>query len=390
MSQSLIDRTLGYLKKRRLNIDNGNINSIESPFPRYSDYLVGVEQATYYIVTGYSGGGKSQFGYYFFVFEPLMFLYENRDKLPNLKYTIFCLPLEETPDRITQRFISYLLFRYSRGRYLISPKNLRSSENKRPVPYEILQYIEEKEFRNILEFFESNVNFVLDVTPNQFFNKVKKYCEDNGTTHYKKVQVENEFGDIEEKEEFDYYVPNNPDEYVMVFVDHISLLPSYNNLYGTILEFSNNMITLRNRYGVSPVIIQQQGATNESLDAFKLDRPQPTKANLADCKSTAKDANIILSIYSPYGHSLKSWKGYDLTELKDNIRFIEMLKNRDGPENISLGLLFNGACSYFKELAPPNDTSGLIHDTTVAKEYEYRSRNLIYIKDQTDLSISFI
>ena len=106
MAKSLIDRTLEQLRNRRKTISEGKINSISSPFHRYKDYLTGVEQDTYYIVTGYSGGGKSQFSYFFFVFEPILYLYYNRAKYPHLKYTIFCMPLEETPERITQRFIT--------------------------------------------------------------------------------------------------------------------------------------------------------------------------------------------------------------------------------------------------------------------------------------------
>lgn len=384
MSKSLITRVINQLNQRRENIDLGNVNSIPSPFSRYTDYLVGVEQETYYIVTGYSGGAKSQFSYYYFVFEPLMFLYNNRDKYPDLKYTIFCLPLEETPERITQRFMSYLLFRLSNGRYLISPKNLRSSENSKPAPKEILETLSSKEFLDILNFFERSITFVLDVTPLQFYEKVKKYCEDNGKVYYKKVLKSDEFGNEYEAEEFDHYVPNNPKEYVIALVDHISLLPA-SDIKETIISFSKYMVSLRNRYKVSPVIVQQQSASNESLDAFKLERSRPTRANLADSKYTGRDANIIISIYNPFGHNIKSYAGYDLTELRGNARFIELLKNRDGPENVALGLLFNGACAYFRELAAKNDAGGITTDCRTSAEYEERSKKLIYIKDYQEI-----
>lgn len=388
MVKSLIDRTLDQLRKRRKAISEGKINSLSSPFHRYKDYLTGVEQDTYYIVTGYSGGGKSQFSYFFFVFEPILYLYYNRAKYPNLKYTIFCMPLEETPERITQRFISYLLFKNYNGKYLISPKNLRSSDNDNPAPEEILDVIVSVEFRSILDFFESCINFVVDVTPNQFYEKVKAYCESVGTTHYKEVKVTKELGEEEVVQDFDYYVPDNDQEYIIALVDHISLLPYRGTLKEAIDTFSANMVKLRNRYHVSPVIIQQQSASNESLDAFKQERSKPERANLADSKYTGRDANIIISVYNPFGHNLKSYAGYDLTVLKSAARFIELLKNRDGPENLAIGLLFNGACAHFKELAKPLEAVRLAEDTNKAKEYEERSRNLIYIKEEKEGSIN--
>lgn len=386
MSQNLIDRVLSNLRKRKANIENNKINSLPSPFDRFTDHLVGIEQATYYIVTGYSGGAKSQFSYYYFVFEPILYLFENRDKNPDLKLKVFCMPLEETAERITQRFMSYLLFKLTNGNVLISPKDLRSSNNRNPLPQEILDILESSRYKAILNFFEFCVDFVMDVTIQQFYERVKSYCEKNGTTYYKEEEIEDVFGQKEIVKKFDYYEPNNPQEYIIAFVDHISLLPYSTTLKETIDTFSSKMlIPLRDRYYVTPVIVQQQAATNESIDAFKIDRSKPTRANLADSKNTGKDANIIISIYNPSAHNLKTYAGYDIMEFKGNARFIELLKNRDGNENLAVGLLFNGACSYFKELPYPNDILGISQSLEEAKEFAIRSRNHNYIKKELEL-----
>ena len=387
MSANLIDRVLSNLKKRKSNIENNKINSIPSSFVRFTDHLVGIEQATYYIVTGYSGGAKSQFSYYYFVFEPILYLFENRDKNPDLKLTVFCLPLEETAERITQRFMSYLLFKLTNGNVLISPKDLRSSNNKNPLPKEVLDILESPRYKAILNFFESCVHFEVDVSPRQFYEKIKDYCEENGTTYYKEEKIKDELGQEKTIKKFDYYEPNNPQEFILAFVDHISLLPyTTTTLKEAIDTFSSRyLISLRNRYYVSPVIVQQQAASNESIDAFKIDRSKPTRANLADSKNTGKDSNIIISIYNPSAHNLKTYAGYDILEFKGNARFIELLKNRDGNENLVIGLLFNGACSYFRELSYPNDILGVDKDLKEAKEFVTRSRNHNYIKEELNL-----
>lgn len=52
MDKSLINRVLNGLEERRKKIINGGINSIPSPFIRFSEDFLGVEQGKYYVVTG--------------------------------------------------------------------------------------------------------------------------------------------------------------------------------------------------------------------------------------------------------------------------------------------------------------------------------------------------
>lgn len=52
MDKSLINRVLNGLEERRKKIINGGINSIPSPFIRFSEDFLGVEQGKYYVITG--------------------------------------------------------------------------------------------------------------------------------------------------------------------------------------------------------------------------------------------------------------------------------------------------------------------------------------------------
>ena len=40
-------------------------------------------------------------------------------------------------------------------------------------------------------------------------------------------------------------------------------------------------------------------------------------------------ANIVLGLFSPFKFSLREYEGYDITKFRDNIRFLEVLVNRD-------------------------------------------------------------
>jgi hypothetical protein len=52
----LRERVLNYLEERRERILNGQVNSIPSPFPRFTDDFIGIEQSTYYTVTSFTKG----------------------------------------------------------------------------------------------------------------------------------------------------------------------------------------------------------------------------------------------------------------------------------------------------------------------------------------------
>ena len=111
---SLIDRVLNTLEDRRQRIIDGDINCIPSPFGKLSNSFPGIERDKYYLISGATKSAKTQITNYLFVYTPIMYAYEHRDQL-NVK--IFYFPLEETPENITLRFMSYLLYTLSRTNF---------------------------------------------------------------------------------------------------------------------------------------------------------------------------------------------------------------------------------------------------------------------------------
>lgn len=359
---SLRERVTQNLIARRSNILNGEINSIPSPLRRFREDFVGVEQAKYYLLTSVTKGGKSQFGSYMFIYNPLLYAYYHRNQLD---VKIFYYPLEETPENVMERFMSYLLYTMSDGKVRISPRDLKSTDNEKPLSEEVLAILNSQEYVDIIDFFESHIIFSSSTNATGVWKECKRYAEENGTVHTKKKKVTevNEFtGEktVKEVEGFDYYEANNKKEYKIIFYDHIGLtsIERGMDLRQSINKLSEYFVILRNRYGFSPVVIQQQ-AFFENLDAFKMDKLRPSIANLADSKAVSRDVNICLSLFSPYKYELRDYLGYDVTKFKDNIRFLEVLINRDGQSNGMIGLFFDGCCNIFHELPPPTDKVGM-------------------------------
>lgn len=159
---SLIDRVLLNLKKRREVILSGGINCIPSPFKNFRRDFPGIEQGKYYLVSAISKGGKSQLANYLFVYTPVLYAYNNPDKL---RLQIFYFPLEETPEKITMRFMCYLLYTLSGGKIRLSTFQLGSIDEDNVLDEDVLNLLNSIEYKSILSFFEEHVHFISERNP---------------------------------------------------------------------------------------------------------------------------------------------------------------------------------------------------------------------------------
>lgn len=347
----LFERTQQSLIKRRENLLNGNINSIPSPFKRFKNDFVGLEQNSYLLISSYSKGGKSQFTL-FLLFEALMHILDYPESA-DLK--VFYFALEETDERILQRFESYLLYKLDKIR--ISPKNLRSTYNDNPVPEEILKLLSSERYQLYIRAFEKHFVFSKVANPTGIKIMCEEYAKENGTIHYKTIKMKNEFGDFEDRKIFDYYTPNNPQEFRVIVIDHCSLLKPERgaSMKETIDQLSKYFVDLRNNYGFSPILIQQQSTINESNDSLKLKNVRPSSRGLSDSSYTVRDSNTFLGLFSPFRFGIEEYMGYDIRVFKDHIRFLEVCVSRDGEVGGIVALFFDGCCNMFWELPLPND-----------------------------------
>ena len=353
---SLIKSTIESIRDRRQKILNGGINCIPSPFVRFRSEFPGIEQGQYITVTASTKGAKSQFSYFTMVFEPLLYAYNTGNV--DLKYIIF--PLEETPERITQRFMSYLLCKLSNYQLRVSPSELRSTT--KALSQEVIDILESDSYQDIFRFYEEHVIFSSEANPTGIYKFCKKYAEENGTVEYTTYKIKDEFGIEQEVKGFKSYTPNNPNEYVITMIDTLNLVDTERGL--TLKQSMDKMSEylakyLRNRYNITSIVIQQQSVESENNDAYKIGKIRPSVASLGDTKYSARDSQLTLGLFSPFKHGLQEYLGYDITKFKDNIRFLEVLTNRDGNMGGMVALLFDGATCQFSELPRPDDKEGM-------------------------------
>ena len=354
---SLVNDALLQLEERRQRIVSGGLNCIPSPFKRFRGDFPGLEQSQYMCVTSYTKGGKTSIVSYMFLFELVWFSYFTK---ADIDFHIIYFALEETKERITQRFMSWLLFKTSKGSIRVSPKDLRSTSTA--VDENILDRLRQFDMQGILQYFEEHIEFPTEENPTGIYKYCKQYAEEHGKVFKKTIKIKDELGVLQDIEVFDHYEQDNPNEYRVVIIDTINLIAEERGWKKK--ECMDKMSEycakdLRNKYHFSPIVIQQQAFESEGNDAFKLGRVRPSVYGLGDSKYISRDADIVLGLFSPARFGITEYFGYDITALKDHIRFLEIIVNRNGQMGGLLPLWFDGAVCDFKELPRPDDKKGM-------------------------------
>lgn len=344
----IFERVIKELKKNKQARLEGKVNAIPwLSLPKLSTVLPGVQQKRYVICTANSKVGKTKMTDFLYVYEPFDFISTQES---NIKLKIFYFSLEMSKEDKIKEAVSYKLFKET-GK-VISSEKLGSVFKDYILEDEIEKVI--NTYDDYFQKFESTVTYIDDIrNPFGIYKYVRDYAIKNGTIIYKTVNIEG----IDQQLE-DYYVPNNPDEYVIIVIDHLSLLQPEKggSLWDAMMKFSSDYcIRMRNRFGYTPVIVQQQSAeSDKQIFNFRgdsvVEKLRPSTDGMADCKLTVRDADLVLGLFAPNRYGIKTYGAHDLTKLKDNYRELSILLNRRGAGSQCVDLYFNGAVNYFKEL----------------------------------------
>ena len=362
-------RTVDVLKKNKALREAGKHIVIPFPFQRFGEHIPGIQQSKYYLLSGNQKAAKTQIADFLFMYSPLEFIMNTET---NIKLKIFRFELEMDKHSKLKQAICYRLFQ-KKG-IVLSPAKIESLYQSYILPDDILRFIEED--REWFDKLESIVE-THDSVRNAFgiYKAVRAHFEANGTYEYKNVDFTDEEGNKKTEKVVDRYIPNNPDLFTLILVDNINLLlpERGGTLFDAIGKFSSDyMVRIRNIYGGTPVIIQQQALFKEGNDSIKLDRTKPSADGLSDNKCSSKDCNMLLTVYSPYRNRILTYPGndgYNIARLKDNFRELTVELNRDGIM-CSSPLYFNGAVNWFSELPKPADMTPDIYNQITENKYK--------------------
>lgn len=354
---SPFDKLLRQIEHNKAVRDAGGYNSIPFGIPSLDKHVPGIIPGVQYEVTASSGVGKTQLAKFLFVSQPYKFIKEHPET--GLKIKILYFALEES----VQEFLLTLTCARLKEKYgiIVQPMHLISM-GQYHISAELLEKVREcKEyFAELRECIE-----VIDYISNPFgiYKYARAYARANGRFYFKSVEV---FPTEGQDVIFDEYRANDPKLIVIGVMDHISLLQSEatldtNTTWGAMSKFSSEYCRkmLTKHYKFAWVNIHQQAADKEKLQFTSSgqnieQKIKPSLDGLGDCKVTARDALVVLGLFSPERYQIKKELGYDIGVLQDNYRTLSILKNRFGTPNLECGLYFNGAVNTFRQLPPPD------------------------------------
>lgn len=379
----VFDRSIEKLIARRQRILDGLINCIPLSFPRLRKWLPGIEKRRYTIITANQKIGKSKLADYLYIYEPFFYMIEHPDQL---RAKVLYFTLEMGKEEKFYEFLCHLLYRLDGIR--ISPTNLKSTDADRPCPEEILTLIKSEKYQEYITKFKDMVTYIDDIrNPTGIYKKIRSFMLERGRFHYKKGKIKDDNGLTKEVDVIDYYEPDDKDEYVVVIMDNYSNLNQEQGLdkRGTIEKMSKYSIELRDKFDLHICAIQHQAQAQEGIENQKLNKLYPSSDGLADCKTTTRDANLVLGLFSPFKYGLETYEQYDITKFKNNIRFLLVIEDRDnGAGGQVCPLFFDGEVSSFNELPLPDNKREIQRVLSYIEQVVRQRANPVFLMPSID------
>lgn len=311
----------------------------------------------------------------------------------DIELSILYYSLEENKNKVILAEISkYLHAKYN---IIVSVKELQSIGRYNTLSRDTLEKVKEAEeyINNFLEVVDIQ-EFIRNPTGiyknvRDFALKVGTYYDSNHKPLSKQDIEDVKKGRNGAYKKISYYKKHNPKHYVIVITDHISLLEQEKDegtlltQWQTIQKFSNKYcLHLRDKFGFTVVNVQQQASSKEQVEynyqGKTIDEKlQPSLEALGDCKITQRDCDIAIGLFAPHRYGIEKHNGYDIKKFKDYYRSLSILKSRDGVANMQVGLFFNGASDFFRELPRPDDKENLSKVEDYIKEIELKKQNQV-------------
>lgn len=207
---------------------------LSTGFTKLDNVIFGLQRGYFYTIGADQGAGKSSVTLYSFVYQPL-----KQAILNNLSVHFLYYSFEMSAEVLFAKLLSLHLF--EKYNVIVSYDEILSL--KTTISEDHLKLIEnEKEWLCLLE---SKLT-VIDkpVNANGVYATCKEWIKNFG--NFKEID--------EHKEEF---IPKDPNQYLIVLVDHIRLLKNDGNVKAQIDQTCDYLIYFRNKCKITAVVVQQ-------------------------------------------------------------------------------------------------------------------------------------
>lgn len=316
---SIFERAIGQVDRGR----TGENKGIPIPFPRLKKYLPNIQQKTYYLIGAGTKVGKTSFA-------DDIFLYGAYDHFKSLQAEgnlgTFELDIDYFSYEIDSetKVIKGIARRLWHDYGIVTDVNKILSRGENHCTDELYSII-----RGYKSYFEEMEDIVtihdMPDNPTGIYKYLNKKASNFGTVFNKDINTDPKGPPVMR---FDRYEANNPNRYWLVIIDHIALMMEERgfNTKKNIDKMSQYFVLLRNNFGISPVVIQQMAFDAESDERHKSNRLTPTLKDFGDSKYTTRDANVIMSLFSPFRYGVEKFHGYNIAAMGNTYRNLEILE----------------------------------------------------------------
>lgn len=336
----------------------GKNSGIPMGFDRLNRFI-GIRKRVMKLIFGPTGSGKSALLHSAYILNPFDWYYKNKPKDLKLKAILFSM--ERSKVYILAKWLSRKIL-IEQGIYIPIQKllgwwkddKLTKDEHDLFLAYQ--WYIDE--LLEVVDIIEGPQN------PTGIYKYVKKYAEANGEFH-----KTDEFHTV--------YVPNHPNEIVIIGEDHLGLTKLESGMKTkkeAIDKVSEYNQWFRDMCGYTPIPVSQLTRNLNNPMFQKMDSFEPTIDDIKESGRPGEDADVVISVFEPLRYRTTD-PGYDAEKFKDlktgakYFRSVKILKNSFGEDDIRVGMGFMGATGIFKELPKPKDMEGFDYNCLFTGQY---------------------
>lgn len=342
---------------------DGKFTGLSNGFNRINEFIFNIQRSCYYLLGGLSGTFKTSLCDFM-----LLSAITDAEK-KGITIDVFYYSYEI--DKLSKQcnWLSVLINK--KHNITIAPEKIKGLGTNRLNKEE--QKIVESEIEELDKIF-NKINFrFVPTNPTGIYHELWQHAESKGQILYKNY-TDTE-GNV--KKATSGYIPNNPDGYTIVILDHLYHLKKEREfgVKEVIDKYSEYCVALRNLFGFSFINVQQfnDGLSNIERMKFKGVDLSPQMTDFRDSRNAYMDADVVFGTMCPYKLDMSKCLGYDIQRLKSEMIMLKVIKNRLSKDNIAIGLLCSPKSGSFIELPPAHLMTETIYEQI--KDGKYKGDN---------------
>lgn len=342
---------LDKIEKNREDYLNGKLKCIPFNLDRLNKIVPGIIKGSLDCITANSSVGKTQITKKLYVYDAIKFAIDN-----NIDLKILYFGLEESEDEFDYALLSYLVHTNLRIRSNITD----FSSFIDAYPQEYINQIKESNVPELFKQYKSYVTFYESVYNSWgIYLTIRNFAKSRGKFYQGNTLLSDDAFANSQNPAYSKYVPNNPDEFVICIIDHVSELvlqkdePKLKDAIDNLVRHMRLYVTKLIKYNV--LCVHQQDSSQESVDNKKENYMKPKLQGLGDSKTVGRAYVNIFGLFDPKRYNMATYKSYDLNRLDRNFRVLNIIKQRYGSVGEEVPLFFDGKVTHIKTLPKADD-----------------------------------